>query len=114
MLYVIYQEDGPDSKAIRAATKEAHLAYLDQHEDILVLGGATLAEVAANFERRTGRRVVLADPALGRLRVGGRFRADDVEGFASVLATTLEIEVEPLANGELRLRKKDQHRDSGK
>ena len=44
MLYVIYQEDGPDSKAIRAATKEAHFAYLDRHADILVLGGATLDE----------------------------------------------------------------------
>jgi len=29
---------------IRAATKEAHFAYLDQHKDILVLGGAMLAD----------------------------------------------------------------------
>ena len=43
MLYIIYQEDGPDSLAIRAATKAAHFAYLEQHKDILVLGGATLA-----------------------------------------------------------------------
>ena len=47
MLYVIYQEDGPESKAIRATTKDAHLAYLDKHEHILVLGGAMLAEDGA-------------------------------------------------------------------
>ena len=61
MLYVIYQEDGPDSKAIRAATKDAHLAYLDQHEDILVLGGATLAEDGVT---RTGSILILNVPSM--------------------------------------------------
>ena len=61
MLYVIYQEDGPDSKAIRAATKEAHLAYLDRHEDILVLGGATLAEDGVT---RTGSILILNVPSM--------------------------------------------------
>ena len=44
MLYIIYQEDGPDSVAIRATTRDEHLAYLDRHEDILLLGGALLAD----------------------------------------------------------------------
>ncbi len=61
MLYVIYQEDGPDSKAIRAATKEAHFAYLDRHADILVLGGATLDEDGVT---RTGSILILNVPSL--------------------------------------------------
>jgi uncharacterized protein YciI len=61
MLYVIYQEDGPDSKAIRATTKDAHLAYLDQHEDILVLGGAMLAEDGGT---RIGSVLILNVPSL--------------------------------------------------
>jgi hypothetical protein len=44
MLYIIYQEDKPDAAAIRAATKDAHLAYLERHKDILVLGGALLED----------------------------------------------------------------------
>lgn len=44
MLYVIYQLDKPNSTAIRVAQREAHLRYLAEHEDILVLGGAMLAE----------------------------------------------------------------------
>jgi uncharacterized protein YciI len=44
LLYIIYQEDRPDGAAIRAATKEAHFAYLEQHKAKLVLGGALLAE----------------------------------------------------------------------
>jgi len=44
MLYIIYQEDREGGEAIRTAAKESHLAYLDRHRDILVLGGALLAE----------------------------------------------------------------------
>ena len=47
MLYIIYQVDKPNSQAIRVAHREEHFAYLDQHQDILVLGGATLAEDGA-------------------------------------------------------------------
>lgn len=45
MLYIIYQEDRPDGATIRAGAREAHFAYLKRHADILVLGGALLADV---------------------------------------------------------------------
>ncbi len=44
MLYIIYQEDKEGGASIRAATRERHLAYLETHKDILVLGGALLAD----------------------------------------------------------------------
>jgi uncharacterized protein len=44
VLYIIYQRDKADSAALRAAQREAHLRYLEEHQDILVLGGAMLAE----------------------------------------------------------------------
>jgi uncharacterized protein YciI len=44
MLYIIYQLDKPNSAEIRAAQRQAHLRYLDEHKDILVLGGAMLAD----------------------------------------------------------------------
>lgn len=44
MLYIIYQEDGPNSAALREQHKPAHFDYLDANEDILVLGGAMLAD----------------------------------------------------------------------
>jgi transmembrane sensor len=71
------------------------------------LGGATLAELAAEFERATGRRLVLADPTLAELRFGGRFRADDIDGFTHLLATTLDLDVERAADGTIVLRKKN-------
>jgi transmembrane sensor len=72
----------------------------------LRLGGATLAELVLEFQRRSGQRVILADPALASLRVGGRFRADDLDGFTHLLATTLDLEVDHAADGTLVLRKK--------
>ena len=44
MLYIIYQIDKPNREEIRAAQRQAHFKYLDDHQDILVLGGAMLAE----------------------------------------------------------------------
>ena len=44
MLYIIYQEDGPNSAELRRIHRDAHFAYLAKHKDILVLGGALLAE----------------------------------------------------------------------
>ena len=79
---------------------------LGWQDAILRLGGATLAEIAAEFGRRTDQRVMIPDAAVAQLRVGGRFRADDVEGFANLLATTFGIDVERNADGVLVLRKK--------
>jgi uncharacterized protein len=44
MLYLIYCEDRPDGASIRQAERQAHFAYLAKHHDILLLGGALLAE----------------------------------------------------------------------
>jgi transmembrane sensor len=52
---------------------------------LLRLGGATLAELAVEFQQQTGFRIVLADPELAGRRIGGRFRADNIEGFIRLL-----------------------------
>ena len=65
MLYAIYGVDGPDADRIRAENREAHFAYLDRHEDILVLGGATLAD---DSDARTGSLLII--------NVGSRAEAD--------------------------------------
>jgi transmembrane sensor len=75
------------------------------HES-LRLGGATLGELAADFERRFGQRVVIADPEIADLRAGGRVRADDTDHFVNLLATTFDLEVERSADGAWVLRKK--------
>jgi len=56
MLFIVYQEDRDDGEAIRAATRDSHLAYLARHEDILVLGGALLAD---DSDKRLGSCLII-------------------------------------------------------
>jgi uncharacterized protein len=60
MLYIIYQEDKDGAEAIRAEARERHLAYLDKHESILVLGGALLGDDGAT---RTGSCLIINVPS---------------------------------------------------
>jgi uncharacterized protein len=62
MLYIIYQLDRPDPEAteIRARVKDTHLAYLERHKSILVLGGALLAD---NGVGRLGSCLILNVPS---------------------------------------------------
>ncbi|MCG8547866.1 MAG: YciI family protein [Alphaproteobacteria bacterium] len=59
MLFIIYQEDGPGSKALREQHRPAHFAYLEEHKEILVLGGALLAD---DGETRTGSVLIINVP----------------------------------------------------
>lgn len=94
------------SIAVRSTTAEEVGRELAWREPLLRLGGATLAEIAAQFERNTGRRLVLDDAALAELRIGGRFPSDDVEGFVRVLEQSYGVVCTREANGTLRLGKK--------
>lgn len=55
------------------------------HDGMLLFNGQSLAEVAAEFNRYNERKLVIGDPAVGRLRIGGYFRATDLESFVRVL-----------------------------
>jgi len=59
VLFIIYQEDGENSAALRAIHKAEHFAYLEKHRDILVLGGALLEDEG---DRRTGSVLILNVP----------------------------------------------------
>ncbi len=109
---VLRGELGPASDLthalVRSRLDAAEIAgVLAWRAPLLRLGGATLAELAIEFERGTGKHLVFADPSLAELRFGGRFRADDLDGFTQVLATTLDLDVERTADGTIVLRKKD-------
>ena len=81
MLYIIYQQDVPDSAALREKYKPAHFAYLEAHKDKLVLGGAMLDD---DSDARIGSVLILnvasreeaeAFSADEPLRRGGVFRS---------------------------------------
>ena len=59
MLYMVCGVDSSDAKKRRTEAREDHFAYLDAHDDILVLGGATLGD---DGETRTGSVLIINVP----------------------------------------------------
>ena len=59
----------------------------------LVFDDEPLARAAAKVARYTRERILLEGRAVGRLRISGRFRTNDVPGFFKALATALPVRV---------------------
>lgn len=45
--------------------------------------GATLAEIAAEFNRYNTHKLIVSDPEVAALRIGGSYSVDDLKGFVS-------------------------------
>jgi len=60
----------------------------------LVFHDAALSEAVAEFNRYSKRRIVIQSPSLRDIRIGGSFRATDVDGFLSLLKRGFPVQVE--------------------
>lgn len=52
---------------------------------MLILDNATVGEAAARFNRYHRRKLVVTDPDIAAMRIGGSFRLSNLEGFANLL-----------------------------
>jgi len=68
-------------------------------EGAIIFDGQPLAQAIAEIERYTDARIVVADPDIAALRVGGRFRTDDVQGFFQGLEAALPVSVRRTPDG---------------
>jgi uncharacterized protein YciI len=82
VLYILYNEDRPDGLAIREATRDAHLAYLERHKDKLVLGGGLLSE---DGQTRVGSVFIINVPDR---KAAEAFSADEPFRKAGLFRTT--------------------------
>jgi transmembrane sensor len=64
-----------------------------------------LADAIAEFNRHNAAPLVLADPSLGAVPIGGTFRVDNVAGFVRLLELTVDVRSEPQDDGILLLRR---------
>ncbi len=70
---------------------EAALAWRAIHLEFVDL---PLRKVVAEFNRYNTRKLILQDEAMGAIRVGGDFRADNLEAFVRVLELGFGIQAE--------------------
>lgn len=65
----------------------------------IIFDGQTLGDAVAEIERYTDLRIVIADSQTATLRVGGRFRTDNVSAFIDALQSALPVSIRRAANG---------------
>lgn len=65
--------------------------------------GQTLSQAVAEFDRYTNHKVVIDDPAIATLEIGGSFRALDIGSFVAALENAFGISSRMTAQGTIHL-----------
>jgi transmembrane sensor len=60
----------------------------------LLFRDTALADAVADFNRYSARKIVIGDPAIAGLRIGGNFRSGDTDAFIWLLQSGFPINVE--------------------
>lgn len=76
---------------VAAITPAALSNTLAWREGAIVFDGEPLVQAIAELNRYSDTRLVVTDPGIYDLRVGGRFRTGDVDGFLEALTTAFPV-----------------------
>lgn len=85
--------------SVRQVTPAQLSSELAWREGAIIFDGEPLSEAITEIERYTDTRIVVSDAGTAALRVGGRFRTDDVQDFFRGLESALPITVRHGADG---------------
>ena len=79
---------------VRAGTVAEAERALEWRGGYLHFDDTPLAEAAAEFNRYSGRTLLMGDDATATLRIGGNFRWSNVDGFVRLLEQGFDVRVE--------------------
>ena len=68
-------------------------------EGAVVFDSEPLSQAIAEIQRYTDSPIVISDPGIATLPVGGRFKTDDLQGFLDGLQTALPVAIRRTADG---------------
>ena len=101
----IVDTTAPAAQPVVAAVTPAEIARALSWQGVrLEFAELPLAEVVTEFNLRNRRQLVVGDASTGRLRVGGSFRADNVDAFVRLLEASFGVSAHRRADGALVLR----------
>ena len=82
----------PAAVPVIATVSAAEIAHALAWQGVrLEFQGLPLAEVVNEFNLRNRQQLIVGDAATGKLRVGGSFRADNVDGFVRLLEASFGV-----------------------
>ena len=93
---------GDDYTVVPVSTRQLSSA-LAWREGAIVFDGERLADAVTEIGRYTDARIVVSDPQVAALRVGGRFRTGNVQEFFDALQAALPVSVRRTADGAVYL-----------
>ena len=85
--------------AVIPVTAQQLSTELAWREGAIVFDGERLSDAIAEIERYTDARIVVSDPDVAALRVGGRFRTGNVQEFFDALQTALPVSIRHAGDG---------------
>jgi len=85
--------DGGDVLVQRVALDEAR-ERLSWRDGYAVFHGTPLAEAVEEFNRYNARKIVIADPSLDALHVGGNFRLDNSAAFVRLMQEVFPVQAD--------------------
>jgi transmembrane sensor len=85
--------------AIVPVSSQQLSSELAWRDGAIVFDEALLSEAVSEIERYTDARIVVSDSRVAALRVGGRFRTDDLQGFLDGLQAALPVTIRRTADG---------------
>src|SRR3984957_12671430 len=85
--------------AVMPVTAQQLSTELAWREGAIVFDGERLSDAIAEIERYTDARIIVSDPDVAALRVGGRFRTGNVQEFFDALQTALPVSIRHAAGG---------------
>ncbi len=83
---------GRDGGKISQLTDERLRSITAWQSDEMLFTGQTLATVVEEYNRYLPRKIVIRDPALAQLRLGGRFNVHDPVGFLKALKESFGVQ----------------------
>ena len=83
---------------VTPVSREQLSSDLAWREGAVVFDSEPLSEAIAEIQRYTDARIIISDPGIASLPVGGRFKTDDLQGFLDGLQAALPITIRRTAD----------------
>jgi len=83
---------------IRRSTVAEAERYTSWRSGYISLRDTELAEAVAEFNRYNSKQLVIADPSIAQMRIGGNLRATNVEAFVRVLEEGFSVRADDQGN----------------
>jgi len=85
---------GPTGVLVKQGSVAEAETYLSWRSGYIALRDTELADAVAEFNRYNRKQLVIGDPAISRVRIGGNLRAANVDAFVRVLEKGFPVRAE--------------------